>query len=344
MSAPDISLPRPNDARPTGRLAIGIDVGGTKIACGVVTASGEIVRQLRIPTPPGADETTAALLDLVARLRDEYPGAEAVGVGAAGMVEWPRGLVRWAPNNAYQELPLQELLSERTGLAAVVENDANAAAWAEATVGRGAGHRDIIVLTLGTGIGGGLILDGSLYRGHTGIGAEVGHLIVSPEGGARCGCGATGCLEAQASGIALGRMAREAAAADPSGVIATLAGETGEPTGETVHAAALQGDAVARDLFDRLGFWLGAGIASLVNLFDPEIVVLGGSLGATGDLLFVPATASFERFVMGADRRTLPPIVPASLGNEAGLVGAALLALGTAPAGSDTRRAVEASH
>ncbi|MET7305275.1 ROK family glucokinase [Embleya sp. NPDC005575] len=322
-------------ASPTPRLAIGIDIGGTKIAGGVVTPSGEILRYLRIPTPPGREGTPIALLELIARLRAEYPAIGAVGVGAAGMVEWPAGLLRWAPNNDYQELPLRDLLIERTGLPVVVENDANTAAWAEGRLGGGAGRDNVVVLTVGTGIGGGLILDGALYRGHTGIGSEVGHIIVNPEGGNICGCGATGCLEAQASGTALGRMAREAVAADPDGALAGFAPSPDEVTGETVFAAAEQGDPTADALFERLGFWLGAGVASLVNIFDPEIVVIGGSLGATGDHLFRPTRATFERLVVARDHRKLPPIVPAALGTEAGIVGAAILALAEHPADRD---------
>ncbi|MEU0937670.1 ROK family protein [Embleya sp. NPDC005971] len=331
MSEHTLSVPVQSAVPPTPGLAIGLDIGGTKIAGGVVTRSGEILRHLRIPTPPGRDGTPLALLDLITRLRAEYPAIEAVGVGAAGMVEWPAGLLRWAPNNDYQELPLRALLIERTGLPVVVENDANAAAWAEARLGRGAGHDNVVVLTVGTGIGGGLILDGALYRGHTGIGSEVGHIIVNPAGGDVCGCGATGCLEAQASGTALGRMAREAVAADPEGALAGYATGPDRVTGETVFAAAEQGDPTARALFDRLGFWLGTGIASLVNIFDPEIVVIGGSLGATGEHLFRPTRAGFERFVVAREHRKVPPIVPASLGTEAGIVGAALLALDQLP-------------
>jgi glucokinase len=332
MHEHDVSVLAQNTTPHASRLAIGIDIGGTKIAGAVVTGSGEILRHLRIPTPPGRDGTPVALPELVTRLRAEHPAVEAIGVGAAGMVEWPAGYLRWAPNNDYQELPLRDLLAERTGLPTVVENDANAAAWAEARVGRGTGHDNIIVLTVGTGIGGGLILDGDLYRGHTGIGSEVGHIIVNPEGGSTCGCGATGCLEAQASGTALGRMAREAVAAEPACSLAAFASHPARMTGETVYAAAQQGDPTAQALFERLGFWLGIGIASLVNIFDPEIVIIGGSLGSTGDHLFNPTRSAFERCVIARTHRKLPPIVPAGLGTEAGVVGAALLALQTQPA------------
>jgi glucokinase len=183
-----------------------------------------------------------------------------------------------------------------------------------------------VLLTVGTGIGGGLVLGGQVYRGSAGLGAEVGHMIVDPDGDP-CACGNVGCLETVASGGALGRTGREAAQADPGGRLAQLAGAPEKVTGEVVFHAAREGDPAACALFERLGFWLGVGIASLVNLFDPELVVIGGGLVATGDLLLVPARASLERYAFGLEHRELPPVVPARLGSEAGLVGAASLSL-----------------
>jgi glucokinase len=223
-------------------------------------------------------------------------------------------------------MELRRLLHERTGLPTVVDNDANAAAWAEARFGAGAGGGDLVLVTVGTGIGGGLVLDGRLYHGAQGFAGELGHLIVAPDGD-RCACGNRGCLEAMASGSTLGRLGREAAAADPGGRLAALA--AGAPvTGEVVFAAALEGDRVALSLFERIGHWLGVGIASLVTIFDPDLVVVGGGVAATGDLLLAPARASFDRYVHGRRHRELPPIVPTRLGGDAGLVGAASLALG----------------
>lgn len=315
------------------RCAIGLDIGGTKIAGGVVDDSGGILHRLSIPSPADqdADATVAALLGLVRQLLAEHPGAEAVGVGAAGMVEWPAGFIHFAPNNAYRDLPLRAVLAGRTGLPTTVDNDANAAAWAEVCFGRGAGRRNAVVLTVGTGIGGGIVVDGRLLRGNTGIGAEVGHLVLNPEGRNRCGCGAVGCLEAEASGTALRRLGREAASADPEGALAALAMRGAEVTGEAVHRAAERGDPVAVSLFDRVGYWLGVGIASLVNIFEPEVVAVGGGLAATGEHLFHPARAAYKRFAMGGSRRRLPPVVPAALGVEAGIIGAAALAMGLTP-------------
>jgi glucokinase len=311
------------------RLAIGLDVGGTKIFGGVVTENGHLLEHRRIPAPVGGDATVAAIEQMISDLRARRPGVEVVGVGAAGMVEWPGGLVRYALNNGYVDMPLRQRLEEVTGLPAVVDNDANVAAWAEARFGAGAGRSHIIMLMVGTGVGGGLVLSGEVYRGSSGLGAEVGHLIVDPSG-ATCGCGNRGCLEAMVSATALRRLGQQVAAADPSGRLAVLAGPAGTPggiTGEVVASAAREGDSAARSLFDEMGRWLGIGIASLVTIFDPELVVIGGGLAQTHELLLPPAQASFERFVFGRSHRTLPPLVPARLELFAGLIGAGALAL-----------------
>jgi glucokinase len=322
-----MTLPIRTAAMEETGCALGIDIGGTKIAVGVVTPDGRILRKTASPTPEHQDHLVQHVLAVVEDLRRDCPDVVAVGVGAAGMIDWPTGHIRWAPNNSYSDLPLQQLLTEGSGLPAVVENDANAAAWAEAVVGAGAGLSNIIALTIGTGIGAGIILNGELQRGETGIAGEAGHAIIDPVGGELCGCGATGCLEAMASGTALGRAGRAAAAAHPDGLLAQIAGTAASVTGETVYQAALAGDPIARQLFDRLGFWLGAGIGSLVNIFDPQLVILGGGLVTTGDLLLTPTHANFERFVFARPHRQLPALALAQLGPEAGLIGAALLAL-----------------
>jgi glucokinase len=307
--------------------AIGVDIGGTKIAAGVVAEDGRILDRVRVPTPPDDElATLAALHAVVDELRDRDPRVEAIGVGAAGLVERPGGNARWAPHNTYRRLELRRLLHERTGLPTSVDNDGNAAAWAEARFGAGAVSDDLVLVNVGTGIGGGLVLNGQLYHGEHGFAGELGHLIVDP-GGDRCACGNRGCLEAMASGSTLGRLGREAAAADPGGRLAALAGGPDLVTGEVVFAAAAEGDKPALALFERVGHWLGVGIASLVTIFDPDLVVVGGGVAATGDLLLAPARASFERYVHARDHRDLPPVVPARLGADAGLVGAATLAL-----------------
>ena len=306
------------------RISIGLDVGGTKIAAGVVRG-GIILEQMERPTPARGSSAVETMFEMIEAMRKSHSDVEAVGVGAAGMVEWPAGHIRWAPNNAYHDLPLRKRLEEVTGLPAVVDNDANAAAWAEARHGAGA-WRNVLAVTVGTGVGGGFILDDRMFRGSTGIGGEFGHITVAPDGPV-CGCGNRGCLEAVASGTALGRAGRAVAAASPTGAIATMAGGLERVTGEVVFAAAKAGDPAAIGLFDRLGEWLGIGLGSLVTLLDPEIVVIGGGLIAAGELLLTPTRLALPAHTFAHDRRVLPPVVAASLGQAAGLIGAADLAV-----------------
>jgi glucokinase len=318
----------------TGRLAIGLDIGGTKIAGAVVDECGELLAELVEPTPEESDAeaVTAVLLDLVERLRAGHE-IHCIGVGAAGIVEWPAGKMLWAPNNAYRDWPVREQLEKATGLPTVVDNDANVAALAEARLGhRAAGsdregpYTNMVLVTVGTGIGGGLVFDGRIHRGPTGMAAELGHIILNPDGPV-CGCGNHGCFEAYASGTALSRMAREAAADDPDGLIARLGAEQGEVDGHTVVLAVERGDPTAEAIFARLGRWLGVGIASLANIFEVEAVVVGGGLVTTGDLLLEPARVATREYAYAPTARGVAPIVAATFGAAAGKIGAALLAL-----------------
>jgi glucokinase len=307
------------------RRAIGLDIGGTKIAGAVVEEDGTVLAERVEPTPDESDAASveAVLLDLVESLRLRHE-VLAIGVGAAGIVEWPIGRLLWAPNIAYRDWPIRERLEKATNLPVVVDNDANVAALAEARLGEP--YRNMVLVTVGTGIGGGLVLDGGIYRGPTGMGAELGHIILNPDG-PRCGCGNRGCFEAYASGTALNRMAREAAAEHPEGLIARLGAADGEVTGHTVLHAVERGDATAADLFARLGRWLGVGIAALANIFEIDAVVVGGGLVDTGDLLLGPARAAAREYAYAPTARGLPPVVPATFGSAAGKIGAALLAL-----------------
>jgi glucokinase len=307
------------------RVAVGLDVGGTKIAGGVVASTGEVLERIApVHTPTDCHGVTQQLATVVDDLRQRHPGVVAIGVGAAGLVTWPDGHVRWAPNNGYRDLPLRQLLQDMTGLPTVVDNDANAAAWAEARVA--AGVRQMLLVTVGTGVGGGLLFNGQLYRAKTGVSAEIGHMIVDP-GGQLCGCGNSGCLEAVASGTALGRYGREAAAREPAGLLARLAGGPAGVTGETVFTAAQAGDPIACTLYRTLGHWLGVGLASLANVFDLEAIVVGGGVADAGDMLLEPCRAAFGQMFFAADYRNAPLIVRAQLGNDAGWIGAAILAL-----------------
>ncbi|WGX94701.1 ROK family glucokinase [Nocardioides sp. L-11A] len=308
----------------TGDLTCGIDIGGTKIAGAVVDAAGTVVAEARVESPAAdaaAIGTTVA--DLVAGLTAAQ-AVRAVGVGAAGYVAADRSTVLFAPNIAWRDEPLGADLARRTGLPVVVENDANAAAWGEFRHGAGRGADDQLMVTVGTGVGGGVVTGGRLLRGAHGVAAEIGHLCVVPDG-LPCGCGNRGCLESYASGTALVRAARSA----PSPAILDAAG--GDPaaiTGPMVTAAAAAGDVVAIGHLADLGRWLGHGIASLVAVLDPAVVVVGGGVAAAGDLLLAPVRAAFDSELTGRGHRPGPAIVPAALGNRAGVIGAADLARG----------------
>jgi glucokinase len=308
-------------------LAVGVDVGGTKLAAGLVAQDGSVIDHVRHQTPAGE---TDELLDLIvdtARELAKRRGADRlpVGVGAAGLIDLD-GVARYAPNIAWRDEPLRARLIERLDGPVVVENDANAAAWGEYRAGAGVDARtSLLMLTVGTGVGGGLVLDDRLIRGADGLAAEFGHIVLD-EGGPLCNCGNRGDLESLASGRAIERMAAEAVAAGEAEEGSPLWG-AGSLTGKAVTIAAHDGDATARGILERAGFWLGVGIASLVNALDPELVVLGGGAMQAGDLLLKPARRAAAQRVIARGHRTVPPIVRAGLADQAGIVGAALLAL-----------------
>lgn len=309
-------------------LTIGVDVGGTKVLGGVVAEDGRVVATARRPTPSSDVAMTAeAIAGVVAELQGGHDVA-AVGVGAAGWIDLDRATVLFAPNLAWRDEPLRGRLEDLLGLPVVVENDANAAAWAEYRFGAGRGHRVVVMITLGTGIGGGVVIEGSLYRGAYGIGPEYGHLCVVPDG-RRCGCGNRGCWEQYASGKALVREAREIAEGAPLAAEALLAAAGGRPeelVGQQITAVALAGDAAARECFDEIGRWLGLGMASLAAAFDPSCFIVGGGVAEAGDLLLDPARRAFAANLSGRGHRPRAQVLSAQLGNEAGLVGAADLA------------------
>ncbi len=309
-------------------LTIGVDVGGTKVAAGVVDEDGVVLARARRPTPSGSpgdvEETIAAL---VAELRADHD-VEAVGIGAAGFIDAERSRVLFAPNLAWRDEPLRDEVSKRVGLPVVVENDANAAAWAEHRFGAGRGAEDLICVTVGTGIGGGIVLGGALYRGRFGIGAEFGHMQVIPDG-RRCGCGQRGCWEQYCSGRALLHEAREIADVQPAYGARLLELGEGRPEGieaPEVTTAAREGDPAALACFAEVGGWLGQGLADLAALLDPAAFVVGGGVADAGDLLLDPARETYTRKLTGTGHRPTAEIRLAELGNEAGLVGAADLA------------------
>lgn len=308
---------------------VGVDVGGTKVLGGVVDADGNVVKTSRRDTPhEGGGALTATIADVARELATDFPVAR-VGVSAAGFVSSDRKTMLATPNIAgWNGVQLEEQLASQIGLPVVLENDGNAAAWGEKRFGAGRGKANMLLLTIGTGIGGGIIVNDQLLRGSFGIAAEVGHLRVLPEGHL-CGCGARGCFEQYASGNALLRHAREAIAASPDlarGLLARGDGTLEGLTGRAITEAAREGDLVALAAFNTTAQWLGAGIASLSVLLDPECVVIGGGVIDAGEILLAPTRVAMERYMPFAGKHPYPEIIAATLGNEAGLVGAADLA------------------
>ncbi|MQW76518.1 ROK family glucokinase [Nocardioides sp. dk4132] len=309
-------------------LTCGIDIGGTKIAGGVVDEHGTVIEELRVESPA---TDVAAIEDAVTGLVKDLGSRHdlsAVGVGAAGYIDRDRSKIFFAPNIAWRDVALRAELEERVGLPFVIENDANAAAWGEFRFGAGLDTDDLLMLTLGTGVGGGLVLDGSLYRGGFGVGAEIGHLRVVPDG-LPCGCGNRGCLEQYASGSALVRETRAAVRRDPARAAALLelaGGDAAAIDGPLVTRAAQAGDDLARARLAEVGRWLGEGIASLAAVLDPAVVVIGGGVSEAGDLVLDPAREAFDAHLPGRGFRPSLTIRRAELGNRAGMIGAADLA------------------
>ncbi|KRF25213.1 ROK family glucokinase [Phycicoccus sp. Soil803] len=316
----------------SGGLAIGIDIGGTKVAGGVVDPGGVVVARARRDTPhrstsPSVVEDT--IVDVVAELIDGAgDDVVAVGIGAAGFVAADRATVVFAPHLSWRDEPLEANLQRRVPVPISVDNDANAAAWAEWRFGAAQGDSHVVMVNLGTGIGGAMILDGQIMRGRYGIAGEFGHMQVVP-GGQRCECGNKGCWEQYASGNALVREARAMMTAGSpmaTDLLNLVGGDPSSLTGPMITEAARDGDATATELLGEIGQWLGIGIANLAAALDPGVFVIGGGVSAAGDLLLEPARTTFRRHLTGRGYRPEARIVAAALGNEAGLIGAADLA------------------
>jgi glucokinase len=309
-------------------FTVGVDVGGTKIAAGLVDEHGRVAARERTESPATDPAEIVRTIGKLVRTLVGTEDVEAVGVSAAGFVDKARAMVVFAPNLAWRDEPLKRFLEEELDLPVVVENDANAAAWGEFTFGAGEDVEDLLMLTVGTGVGGGIVNDGELVRGGFGMGAEVGHITMVP-GGVVCGCGNLGCLESYGSGRALVRVSRELAASDPEGARALMAragGDPGKITGPLVTEAAQDGDPFAIARLAELGDWLGQGVATLTAVLDPNVVVIGGGVSEAGDLLLDPIRESFERHVTGRGHRPMLEIRQALLGNAGGMIGVADLA------------------
>lgn len=305
---------------------IGMDIGGTNVRGAIVAEDGTVVHEEHRTTPHGWDALSTTLLDVVATLRKLEREVAAIGIGIAALVDFD-GRIHFAPNiPGLVDLPLQASLAQATGLPVVVDNDANVAAWGEVSFGAAVGVRDCLLITLGTGIGGGIIANGSLYRGGHGFAAEIGHFTVDPDG-PLCACGERGHWEAIASGTALGRMGREAAAAgDAPSVLAAAGGAAELVTGRDVTEAVLAGAADALVILERFAENIALGLAGLANILDPSRIVVSGGLIDLGETLLVPIRRAFARQIEGAELRPTPEIVAATLGDRAGVIGAAALA------------------
>jgi len=309
-------------------LAVGVDIGGTKVIAGLVDRAGSVLRTERRSTPGRDVQAVEDTITDVVRSLSDGVDVVAVGIGAAGFVDVDQATVLFSPHLAWRREPLRDIMSERLDRPVLVDNDANGAAWAEWRFGAGQGQSRLVCITLGTGIGGGLVMDGRLERGRHGLAGEFGHMVLVP-GGHRCECGNRGCWEQYASGNALGREAREMARAGSpvaADLLARAGGDPAEISGLTVTEAARSGDRAAVDLFVDVGTWLGIGMANLAAALDPGLFVIGGGVCEAGDLLLGPARESFGRTLTGRGFRPAVRIAPAALGPLAGLVGMADLA------------------
>ena len=306
--------------------AIGVDLGGTKMLLGVLDAGSETVWESRERSAgEGEDELVELLVREIGEARKERPGVKAIGMGIPATIDHEKGLAVAAVNLPIEDLPIRDLVVERTGLPAFVDNDANVAALAEHHFGAARGTSNAVMLTIGTGIGGGLILGGEIYRGSTGAGAELGHMAIQMDGpGCQGNCPNRGCVEAFASGTALGREGLAAAGSNPDSALGKLLAAGEEVDGRAVTVAAQNGDETAIEVFELVGGRLGVALASYANIFEPEVIVIGGGVIAAGDLLLDPARRELESRALRPMNKT--PVVAAELGEDAGMIGAAAMA------------------
>lgn len=310
--------------------SIGIDIGGTKIAGGLVDETGQIIKKDRVATPASDPQhivvAAGALIQSLAEASPEpISGA---GVASAGYIDKVGSNVLFAPNLAWRDEPLKARLAAYTDVPVLIENDANAAAYGEFRYGAGRDVDDMIMVTVGTGVGGGVVIGGKLLRGSYGLAGEIGHLRVVP-GGNRCGCGNRGCLEAYGSGTALVREAREmvlSGTAYAARLSELCGGDASTLVGAQVTQAAQEGDPASVELLSEVGRWIGEACASLAALFDPELFVIGGGVADAGDLLLDPVHAGFAAQLTGRGYRPEASFIKAELGNDAGVIGAAALA------------------
>jgi glucokinase len=302
---------------------IGVDIGGTKIAAGLVTPDGVMAGVDSEPTPSEGSDIAGVVAALVERLRD---GADVggIGIGAAGFIDVDRSTVTFAPNIDWIDEPLGTDVAALTGLPVVVENDAAAAAWGEYRFGAGEDTDDLLFVTLGTGVGGGVVHRGTVLRGGFGAAAEIGHIRVVPDG-RPCGCGQNGCLEQYGSGSALVSIARERVRSGDADAQPLLdeAGDVDDITGPMITELAQAGDVVCRELLAEVGRWVGEGLATLAAVLDPSVIAIGGGVAEAGDLLLEPVRRAFEEHLPAREHRKVAEVRLAALGQDAGILGAA---------------------
>ena len=310
---------------------LGIDLGGTNVAAAVVDQDGTILGKVSLPTPRTGPEAVADQMAAAARAAVEQAGIgmeeiQSVGIGSPGTIEPQHGLIKFWSNLDFEDVPLAALMEERLNKPIYLENDANAAALGEFAAGAGKGSQSMVAITLGTGVGGGAVLGGKLYTGFNYAGMEVGHFVIE-HGGRPCTCGRKGCFEAYCSATALIKRTREVMEENPDSLLWQLAGSLDKVNGRTPFDAAAQGDAAAGKVIDEYVDYLGCGVASLVNIFQPEVFCIGGGPSAQGETLMAPVRYILNRedYARNSVHRTR--LVRAALGNDAGIIGAALLPL-----------------
>lgn len=309
----------------SGTETIGVDLGGTKMLIGVLSGTDPLYEQREASTGQTEDELVELLVREIAEAREARPDVTAIGLGIPATIDHDDGIAVSAVNLPLADLAIRDIVSERIGLPVFVDNDGNVAALAEYLYGAARGKPHMVMLTVGTGIGGGLILGGEIYRGSTGAGAELGHVVIQADGPPCQGnCPNHGCVEALASGTALGREGRAAAESAPDSALGKVLADGGEVDGTAVTEAALAGDEIAIGVFDLIGGRLGVACSSFANIFQPNAIVVGGGVIAAGDLLLEPARREVRERALRPMNET--PILEATLGNDAGMIGAAAMA------------------
>lgn len=308
-------------------LTIGIDIGGTKIAGGVVDDDGVLSSPQRVDTPKDPRQIEDAVVEMVNTLKALHPEVAAVGVAAAGFIDRDRSVVMYAANIAWRDEPLRERIEPRVGLPVTIENDANAAGWAEYRFGAGRGSRDMVMLTIGTGIGGAVVTDGKLNRGGFGSAGELGHIRFE-RGGRPCGCGQHGCIEQYASGRALQRAAGELADAGGigQGLAAAREAEGGQLHGQTISRLVREGDGGAIEALRSTTSALGEACGTIQAAFDPDLYVIGGGVSQLGEIVLNPMREAYLAHLPARGNRPGATFTIAELVNDAGVVGVADLA------------------